>query len=655
MSQSFPNLFSPLQVGKYSLRNRIVCTGHATKFEVAGRFTERHLHYYRERARGGAGMIVTEGASVHPTGTFPLWLHDDEAIPMLRKIGGAVHEFDAPILVQISHAGRRVPSPSGVLETVIVAPSAVPAPTQHFGQVMPHELSIEEVEELVRAFGEAARRVRDAGIDGVELSIAFGNLIPQFLSEASNRRSDRYGGSAERRMTFALEVIDEIRTQMGSELLLGVRFTDDDLDYSMSMRDLAAIAPALEKTGALDYISVAAGTNYDLKSAASIIPSHYHTPGQFAPLAAEIKELVDLPVIGVGRINSPELAEKLLMEGQMDLVGMARELIADPHLPRKAREGRVEEIRPCVACNQSCKGHQAAGLPITCIYNPVSGREAAWAEIKPADECKKVLVVGGGPAGMEAARVAAVRGHAVVLFERADALGGQINAAVRAPHREEFGKIVDFLSSQLERLDVDVRQGREADADAVMAERPDAVVVATGSTPHKPAIPGAEAGNVLTAWDVLGGSARTGERVVVIDTQGLRPGCDVANHLAGQGKQVELVTGMSYVGQGIQAGVWRHLYEELLRQGVKMSPLTGVAAIGESTVETYHTVYTDPSTARMIEAVDTVVFASGGRADDRLFKALRGRVDELHAVGDCVQPRDVEAAVYEGHRVGRLL
>ena len=405
-SARFPLLFSPLRVGKYTLRNRIVCTGHATAFETDGLFSERHLYYYRERARGGAAMIITEGASVHPTGVFPIWLYDDAAIPMLRRIADAVHEYDVPILVQIGHAGRRVPSPSGVLEAVAVAPSAVPAPSLHFGQMMPHELAIDEVVELVEAFGQASRRVRDAGLDGVELSIAFGNLIPQFLSQASNLRADKYGGGLEERMTFAYEVVDEVRSRLGDGLLLGVRFTDDFLDYSLSLQDLKQIVPRLEATKKLDYISVAGGTNYDLKSAANIIPSHYYRPGQFASLSAEIKKLVDLPVIGVGRINSPVLAEQILADGQMDLVGMARELIADPHLPEKARDGRVEDIRVCMACNQSCKGHQAVGLPITCIYNPVSGREKAWADLSPAPSPKRVAVVGGGPAGMEAARVA---------------------------------------------------------------------------------------------------------------------------------------------------------------------------------------------------------------------------------------------------------
>ena len=650
---SFPDLFSPIQIGSKTLRNRLVCTAHATIFESEGQFTERHVHYYAERAKGGVAMIVTEGASVHLTGTFPLKIHGDEAIPPMARVAEAVHEHGTVIVAQITHAGRRVPHPSGVSETVTVAPSALPAPSVHFGRVMPHELSVGEIEEIVKAFGVAAGRVIKAGFDGVEIAIAFGNLIPQFLSEHANRRTDRYGGDLEGRVTFAKECLASVRSAIGPDAILGVRYTDDEIEYGQDIDDILEWVPSLCRPEQVDYVSVTAGTNYDLKSAASIIPSHYHRPGQFSGLAARVKAVTGLPVIGSGRINTPQLADQLVRDAQMDLVGMVRELIADPWLPAKAREGRANEIRPCIACNQSCKGRQARRLPITCVYNPVAGREVALSELPAAETPRQIVVIGGGPAGLEAATIAAERGHRVTLLERADRTGGQTIVTAMAPGRAEWGDIARYMDARARRAGVDIRTGVEATAETLIAESPDAVVMATGAYPYIPEVPGAEGTQVVAAHDVMSGDTSVGRSVVVIDVQGLREGCDVANHLAGQGKNVTLVTGMPVIGEHIQAGVWRHIYEDLVKGDVTLSPLTEVVAIRESSVEVRDAVYS-PKTWT-IEGIDTVVFAAGGAARDGLYREVEGRVGELHAIGDCVQPRDVEAAVYEGHMLGRRL
>ena len=509
--------------------------------------------------------------------------------------------------------------------------------------------STEEVEEIVAAFGAAAGRVRTGGLDGAELVVGYGALVAQFLHGQSNRRTDKYGGATvEERMTFLYEVLRAMRAALGPDLLLGVRISDDLVTYSIDYEDSKTIAPLLEATGLLDYINVWIGHTLDNASFRAHWPPYYHAPGEFAERPAGIKQLVRLPVIGIGRINTPALAERMLAEGKMDLVGMVRELIADPHFPNKAREGRVSDIRMCIACVQSCVGRQNLSLPITCIYNSVTGHEKQWADLGPAPTRKKVLVVGGGPAGMEAARVAAERGHHVVLLEASDRLGGAVKLAMLPPRRESFEEIIKFFEHQLPKLDVEVRLNTEATLETVLAERADAVIVATGATPYVPDIPGVQGANVLTYTDVLTG-ARTGEHVVIIDTQGTPPGCVVAEVLADQGKRVEIVTGLNWVGSDIPGPVWHHLYERLLGKGVVMSPMTGVSQIGEDFVDVYHVV--NPSVTRTIQPVDTVVMAAGGQANDGLYKSLAGRVDALYVIGDSAQPRNIEMATYQAHKL----
>ena len=654
MPQQFPLLFTPFQLGKYTLQSRIVVTGHAANFYDGQKHPNEDYGYYlRERAKGGAGLVTLGSCSVHPTsmGSHMNW--EDGIIPKYQRIAELVHEFPVPVMAQLNHGGRgSAVSQRTALDGnwLAMAPSAVPPPTFGHVQAMPHEMSTDEAEELVAAFGQAAARVRSGGLDGVEVLVGSYNLISQFLHGQSNRRGDKYGGETlEERMTFLMEVLRASRDALGPDLLLGVRLYDDLVSYSIDYDDLKTISQLLDASGLLDYLNVWIGIQPGERTVRYHVPPYYHAPGEFAWRPRGIKELVDLPVIGIGRINSPALAEEKLASGEMDLVGMVRELIADPHLPNKSREGRVEDIRTCLACNQSCAGRQSLDLPISCIYNPVTGHEKIWADPGPATLSKKVVVVGGGPAGMEAARVAAERGHQVVLFERSERLGGQVKLAMLPPMRESFEEIILFGEKQLPKLGVDVRLGVEAGAETILAENPEAVVVATGSTPYLADIPGAEGRNVLSVADVLNG-AETGERVVIVDTQGTPPASFLADFLADQGKQVEIVTGLNWVGSGIHIrAIWDHLYGRLLGKGVVMSPMTGVTRIGEDSVDVYHVV--NPEITRTIESVDTVVISAGGQANDGLYHELKGKIQGLHAVGDCAQPRDIEMATYEAHKI----
>jgi 2,4-dienoyl-CoA reductase-like NADH-dependent reductase (Old Yellow Enzyme family)/thioredoxin reductase len=654
MTQQFPLLFTPFQLGNHTLQSRIVVTGHAGNFYDAQKHPNEDYGYYlRERAKGGAGLVTLGNCSVHPTSVAAHMNWEDGIIPKYQRIAELVHEFPVPVMAQLGHPGRT----AGISQRTVldgdwlsVAPSAVPTPAFGYVQAMPHEMTTEEVEEIVSAFGHAARRVGSGGLDGVEIVVGSYGLVSQFLHGQSNHRTDKYGGATlEERMTFLMEVLRATRNALGPDLLMGVRLYDDLVSYSIVYEDLKTIAQLLDSSGLLNYLNIWIGSMPGERSIRHHVPPYYHGPGEFAWRPEGIKELVNLPVIGIGRINTPALAEEILASGKMDLVGMVRELIADPHFPNKARAGRVEDIRTCLACNQSCVGRQGLGLPITCIYNPVTGHEKIWADPGRAPLSKKVVVVGGGPAGMEAARVAAERGHQVVLFERSDRLGGMVKLAMLPPMRQSFEEIILFGEKQLPKLGVDVRLGVEADVETILAENPQAVVVATGSTPYRPEIPGVEGRNVLSLGDVLNG-AETGDRVVIVDTQGTPPGSLVADFLADQGKQVEIVTGLNWVGSGIHArAVWHHLYGRLLEKGVTMSPMTGVTRIGEDSVEVYHVV--NPEITRTIESVDTVVLAAGGQANDGLYQALKGKVEGLHAVGDCAQPRDIEMATYEAHKV----
>ena len=656
MATPFPHLFEPVRVGKYILKNRIVNAGHAAHYQGEGGLPDdRYVHYVRERAKGGAAMVVLGNSVVYNDGEIPLSManYDDRVIPVYRRMSAATHEFDTPLLAQLGHRGKMVVDAAGVLGRPLMAPSAVPPPHFASPQYMPHEMSTEEVEEAVQQFSDAAARIREGGLDGAEILVGLGYLISEFLIPDSNRRTDKYGGATiEERMTFLYEVIDGCRKALGPDLLLGIRMYDDMVDYSVGMSELKAIAPLLERTGAIDYLNVWQGAIPDPKSFADHWPSYYAEPGQYVYKANEIKQTVRLPIIGAGRIDSPALAEQLVADGVVDMVGMVRALIADPHLPNKAREGRSDEIRYCIGTNQSCAGHILIGLGVGCIYNPVTGREKEWSVLSPTSEKKKIVIAGGGPAGMETARTAAMRGHEVVLFEKGPRLGGQLNLIMKTPRRDHFEEVVLFFERQLGRLGVDVRLNTKATHELILAESPDSVVVATGSTAYTPEIPGAEGRHVVNTWEVLNGSVELGERIAIIDTQGLPEASTVADYLVTNGKSVEIVTGLQYVGREITPPLWQHLYESLLRKGVKMIPFTGVFEILEDSLYVYDVVTWEP---RYITGVDTVVIAAGGQAVDTLYRDLKGRAPDLHAIGDALQPRDIEVAVVDGHRTARAI
>lgn len=648
----FEHLLSPLKVGRLTLRSRVLITAHATNYvDADGLPDERAVHYYAERARGGVGLMVTGASSVHPSSPRVRGVvnaHDPRAGQAWRAIADAVHAQQGRILVMLTHMGRvgRMPD-----MRPLVAPS--PLIDGNFHQAVPHALDTREIAEIVAAFAEAAARVRASGMDGVELQGAHGYLIAQFLSPLSNRRTDGYGGDLAGRLRFGLEVVDAVRRAVGRDYTLGIRLSADELvPGGIALEESQEVVRRLTATGHLDFIDISAGTDADLMSLAEHIPSMYFPPANLVHFAAAIKPVTRLPVFCAGAIRDPAVAEGIVASGQADMVGMTRAHIADPHVVRKLREGRAEDIRRCIGCMQACLEALANGLPIGCVYNPVTGREGEWATVEPAPRPRRVVVVGGGPAGLEAARVAALRGHQVVLFEASDRLGGQLHLAAKLPKRESFLEIVSFLSRQTAKLGVEVRLGRRADVDAVRTENPDAVVVATGSLPALPdGLPGAP-GPLVHVADVVSGEARVGGRVLVVDQDGHLRGSGVADLLAGQGCRVSIATEQLYVGQGIDLKTLYPLQRRLREQGVEMMPSTRFTGWdgGRPVVADVFT-----GVERTLDNIDTVVWAAAGRVVADLVAPLRAAGLPVHAVGDCVAPRRVEHAVHEAHAVARAL
>lgn len=644
---AFPHLFSPLQIRGRRLKNRIMSTGHDTSMPTDNLVNDALVAYHTARARGGAGLIVMQVAGVHDSARYTshvLMATDDACIPGYRRIAEACHAEGTVLLSQIFHPGREImESADGLLA---VAYSASASPNERF-RVMPRALDQALIDEIVAGYAAAARRLHAAGLDGVEVVASHGYLPAQFLNPRVNRREDGYNGDLQARLRFTREVLAAVRAATGEDFIVGLRISADERDPEGLSED-ESLQAVLALQGELDYVHLVAGTSASLGGAIHIVPPMAIEAAYLANEAATFKARLAIPLFVTGRINQPQEAEQILARGQADVCGMTRALICDPQMPNKAGSGRHDDVRACIACNQACIGHFHRGYPISCIQHPETGRELTYATPNPTPVRRRVLVVGGGPAGMKAAAVAAQRGHAVTLCEATGQLGGQVNLAQLLPRRAEFGGASTNLQRELQLAGVEVRRNTRVDRALVERERPDVVIVATGALPYWPPFEQAGELQVVDAWQVLRGEVKLGRSVLVTDWRAdwIAPG--IAERLVREGHRVHLAVNGTHAGESLPLYVRDHLAGELHRLGVAITPYARLYGCDDSTVYLQHTASGEPM---LVEDIDTLVLCQGHRPLDELADTLAG-LAEVYRIGDCLAPRTAEEAIYEGLKVG---
>jgi 2,4-dienoyl-CoA reductase-like NADH-dependent reductase (Old Yellow Enzyme family)/thioredoxin reductase len=652
----FEYLFTPIQIGHITVKNRICCSGHADALARDGMPDDVERRYYEEKARGGVGFMVCFGsASVHPSSTARDWngveLFDDRVIPHLEKFSTTMHQHNVPVVCQITHRGRRGRSID--LWNRLYGPSDVREPNHREN---PHPLDPETIDEFVVAFADAAWRLKQGGFDGCEIMASHCHLIDQFWTLNANRRDDEYGsGNIENRMRFGVRVIEAVRERVGPEFIIGIRLTGDDLtENGLDNRQMQEICMRLDALKLLDYFNVIGGTAETFVGEAAAVPNMSFKLGLYTYLAASIRKIVNVPVITFGRIVDPVQAEKVLASGEADLVIMNRALIADPHMPNKARAGQLDDIRQCMGYNEGCIDRIYTGRGVTCVQNPVIGREGQWAELKASTGSrKKVVVVGGGAAGLEAARVARIRGHQVVLFEGNSELGGQTLIARRAPGRQDFDGATRWSSLQCRKVGVDIRMNTTADVETVLAESPDIVFVATGATARRPELEGMERHTVVSAWDVLLGKvAGLGKVLLVIDEEYGHQGPTTAEHLLDRGHDVDLITSHEVIGSFLGSTTRPPLLTRCFKKGIQFYHHLRAEAIKEG-----HLIARNEWTGDLSQVgpYEGFVYAYGAVRVDILSAPLKKRGLDVRIVGDAFAPRSLQHAILEGHQLARDL
>lgn len=685
---AFEALFQPIQIGKTTIRNRVVSTAHAEVYATdGGMTTERYVKYYEEKAKGGCGLCICGGSSIVSIDSPQAWwssvnLSTDRIIPHFQNLADAVHKHGGKIMIQITHMGRRSRW-DGFNWSTLLSPSGIREPVHRSTCKTIEE---EEIWRIIGDFAQAARRAKEGGLDGVELSAVHQHLIDQFWSPRVNKRTDEWGGSFEGRMRFGMEVLKAVRAEVGDDFVVGMRICGDEFHPDgLTHDDMKQVAAYYDATGMVDFFGVVGSGCDTHNTLANVIPNMAYPPEPFLHLAAGIKDVVNVPVIHAQNIKDPNQAQRILEGGYVDLVGMTRAHIADPHFIAKIKMDQVDQIKQCVGANY-CIDRQYQGLDVLCIQNAATSREYLGVPHiidKSEGSRRKVVVVGGGPGGMEAARVSAERGHDVTLFEAAEQLGGQITLASKAPQRDQIAGITRWYQLELTRLGVDLRLGTRADEATLKDLRPEIVILATGGQPFLSQVPewgyaaSREESLVVSTWDILSGAVEPGNNVLIYDTICEFAGVSAADYLADKGAKVEIVTDDIKPGAAVGGTTFPTYYRSLYEKEVIMTSdlaLHRVYREGGSLVAVLENEYTGAQEERV---VDQVVVENGVRPDESLYYALKAEsrnkgqtdLEALYAIqpqpclsesgegfllfrlGDCTAPRNTHAAIYDALRL----
>ena len=646
----FEKLFEKGKIGDLEIKNRIVMApmGGTYLANMGFDVSERQLDYYAERARGGVGLIITEAVYVTEKRALPirLLLSSARYIAGMYDLTRTVHKYGAKIAVQLSAGhGPEIHYP----ETELVAAS----PVRSFGGAMARSLDKGEVEELVQNFGDASIRAKMAGFDAIEIHGHGGYLLATFMSASLNKRKDKYGGDFEGRMRFPLEIVKCIQKSVSNDFPIIFRYAlKDFVKGGREIEEAQTIAKRLERAG-VQAIHGDAGRSMPWFYADSgpampwFVPPTYFPQGCLVNLTNEIKNVVKIPVIAVGNIREPAFAEGILREGKADFVAIGRGLLADPEWPNKAKSGRTDEILRCISCNEGCIGNIFSRRRVSCALNPAVGREREYM-IKPAERVKKVFVAGGGPAGMEAARILALRGHKVTLYEKSQAVGGNLTVASKPAFKEPMRSVIKYLSSQIKKAGVEIRTGKELTLEEVKRAKPDVVIVATGAKPLIPNVSGIDGKNVFTAIDVLQSPTleEVGKTVVVVG--GGLVGCETGLYLAREGRNVTIVEMREDIASDTVIVTKMALMQMLTEEDVKIMKNAKLLKITERGIIV-------TNTEKKTVIADTIVLACGLEPNQALFRALENKVPELYAIGDCATPRKLMDAIHEGASIGRIV